>query len=443
MQIEFINHASVLITEGDVALLTDPWYAGPAFHKGWALLVETPDAEVDALLDRVTHIWLSHEHPDHFSIRFFKTHGAKLRSRGISVWFQRIGDQRVAEFIRGEGLTLQEMTFGKPYQIGPMTLMCLKDDWYDSLVSIKTPTHHVLNLNDCHIDDAKRARRILDQAGPCDVLLTQFSYAAWKGGPENTTWRQEAASDKLDNIAVQADLLKPRVVIPFASFVRFANARNAYLNDAINTPDDVVARFADAPFDVQVMQPGDVFDGTPNAAASEAAQAFWRDAYATALAAPVMTFETRSVSALTEAFDGWVQRVRASNNATAMALAQKLSPVRVFQPVVVLCDDLGQAFEIDIVAGRFAPSEAAPHLKMHSESLWFLFRNTFGFDTLTVNGCLEEMQPGGFSRAAKSLALETLNNLGLRFGIGLVFEPRLIAVTLQRLLAASRKLRAG
>lgn len=80
MQIEFINHASVLISEGDVALLTDPWYSGPAFHKGWKLLAETPEAEVDRLLDRVTHIWLSHEHPDHFSVGFFKTHGAKLRA---------------------------------------------------------------------------------------------------------------------------------------------------------------------------------------------------------------------------------------------------------------------------------------------------------------------------------------------------------------------------
>lgn len=283
MQIEFINHASVLISEGDVALLTDPWYSGPAFHKGWKLLAETPEAEVDRLLDRVTHIWLSHEHPDHFSVGFFKTHGAKLRARGIPVWFQKIGDQRVADFIRGQGIPLHEMRFGKAYDIGGMELMCLKDDWYDSLVSIKTARHHILNLNDCHIDDEKRARQILSQAGPCDVLLTQFSYAAWKGGPENRAWREEAAAAKLDNIEVQARLLKPRVVIPFASFVSFANARNAYLNDAANRPQDVLARFEEAAFDIQVMQPGDVFSGAVDAAMTREALAFWDAAYDRAL----------------------------------------------------------------------------------------------------------------------------------------------------------------
>lgn len=443
MHLEFVNHASVLIAEGDVGLLTDPWYSGPAFHKGWDLLVETPDDEVDALLDRVTHIWLSHEHPDHFSVRFFKVHGDKLRARGIEVWFQKIGDQRVADFIRGEGLTLREMRFGVSYDLGPLRLMCLKDDWYDSLVSIRTPTHHVLNLNDCHVDDAARARRILDQAGPCDVLLTQFSYAAWKGGPENTAWRRQAAREKLDNIAVQAGLLAPRVVIPFASFVRFANTRNAYLNDAINRPDDVAERFAGADFAIQIMQPGDVFTGVPDPAACEAARGFWRDTYAAALARPLMRFETHAPEALRAAFDGWTARVHANNNPTAMRLAQRVSPVRVFQPVVVLCEDLGRCFEVDVVRGRFVETDAHPHLAMHSESLWFLFSNSFGFDTLTVNGCLEEVSPGGFARAAKSLSIETLNNLSIRFGLGLVLEPRLIAVTLGRIFAAARRLRAG
>ncbi|MGR3466518.1 MAG: MBL fold metallo-hydrolase, partial [Shimia sp.] len=106
MRIEFVNHASVLVTSGETALLTDPWYSGPAFHKGWELLVETPDTEVDALLDRVTDIWLSHEHPDHFSIPFYKRFGAKLIARGIPVWFQRTKDQRVASFLRKAGITV-------------------------------------------------------------------------------------------------------------------------------------------------------------------------------------------------------------------------------------------------------------------------------------------------------------------------------------------------
>ena len=32
--IEFINHASVLISCGKISLLSDPWYNGPVFHHG-------------------------------------------------------------------------------------------------------------------------------------------------------------------------------------------------------------------------------------------------------------------------------------------------------------------------------------------------------------------------------------------------------------------------
>ena len=39
--IQFINHASVVIKHDDVALLSDPWYQGDAFHKGWNLLPHT------------------------------------------------------------------------------------------------------------------------------------------------------------------------------------------------------------------------------------------------------------------------------------------------------------------------------------------------------------------------------------------------------------------
>lgn len=144
-----------------------------------------------------------------------------------------------------------------------------------------------------------------------------------------------------------------------------------------------------------------------------------------------MAFTSKTPEELQAVFAGFIARVHANNNVTAMRLAQKYSPVRLFQPVVVACDDLGRSYLIDVVAGRFEETDAPAHLRMHSESLWFVFQNTFGFDTLAVNGCFEEAQPGGFARAAKSISIETLNNLSFRFGPGLLLEPRLIAVTPQ------------
>ena len=326
MQIEFVNHASVLISHGDVGLLSDPWYVGPAFHKGWALLVETPEERIDEVLRRTTHIWVSHEHPDHFSVPFFKRWGDVIRERGIGLLFQDIDDQRVANFLRKERLPLTELTLGKPQDLGSdVSVTCLKDEFYDSALSVRAGGTHVLNLNDCAVGSVARAREVRDAVGTCDVLLTQFSYAAWKGGRGNRDWRVTAALQKLSNIKVQAEVLEPSLVIPFASFVSFAHERNAYLNDAANTPDAVVDAFEDAPFAVQVMQPGDICDGRFDAQASSAAQAFWRAIHADAQPA-LMSYKTVHEDALKAEFARWRDRVFAQNSASRCARPR--SPAR-------------------------------------------------------------------------------------------------------------------
>ncbi len=441
MQIEFVNHASVLIRHGEVGLLTDPWYAGPAFHKGWRLLVETPEDRIADLLTRTTHIWISHEHPDHFSVGFFKRWGDTIRARGIGILFQRIEDQRVARFLRNEGFSLTEMTFAQGHDLGDgVTATCLKDEFYDSLLSIRAGDRHILNLNDCAVATEARAREIHDVVGDCDVLLTQFSYAAWKGGRDNRAWREEAAREKLNNIRVQAKVFHPKQVIPFASFVAFAHERNSYLNDAANTPDSVAEAFASAEFDLRIMRPGDVTDGTPDPEASARAATYWREIYARPLSDP-MTYESRDETAIRAAFEGWRARVFANNSRAAMRMAQRLSPIRVLQPVVVRTDDIDMTWRIDPAAGTLGVTQDEPDLTMHSESLHFLFSNSFGFDTLGVNGTFEEARTGGFSRAARSLAIENLNNLGLRFGPGLLFEPRIIGAFLERLRKVSARMK--
>ena len=85
--VEFINHASVLISNEEIGLLSDPWYQGDAFHKGWNLLHELSDDEIYKLLKRTSHIWISHEHPDHFSIAFFNKFTDILIKDNIQILF--------------------------------------------------------------------------------------------------------------------------------------------------------------------------------------------------------------------------------------------------------------------------------------------------------------------------------------------------------------------
>jgi len=77
MRISFVGHASILVKTGQVHLLTDPWFRGEVFNESWTLHPEPVLSEQD--LAEVTHIWISHEHPDHLSIPTLRSIREDLR----------------------------------------------------------------------------------------------------------------------------------------------------------------------------------------------------------------------------------------------------------------------------------------------------------------------------------------------------------------------------
>ena len=76
---------------------------------------------------------------------------------------------------------------------------------------------------------------------------------------------------------------------------------------------------------------------------------------------------------------------------------------------------------------------------MHSESLHFIFKNDFGFDTLTVNGCFESTKDG-FIKSTKSFALGSLNSMGLKLNLKLLMNVKLIFFFFNLLKKVSKKL---
>ena len=97
--ISLINHASALITHHAIRFLSDPWYQNSAFNDGWDLLYQNPENEIDTLLSQVTHLYLSHEHPDHFSIAFFKKYQTILNKNNVTIFIQKTRDQRIFNFL--------------------------------------------------------------------------------------------------------------------------------------------------------------------------------------------------------------------------------------------------------------------------------------------------------------------------------------------------------
>ena len=441
-EIQFINHASVLVKNGGIKLLSDPWYQGDAFHKGWNLIHELSDEEILNLLDEVTHIWISHEHPDHFSIMFFKKFGEILKEKNIEIIFQDTKDKRVESFLSKSGYELKVIKFNSWISLSKdFDILCIKDGFYDSGLAIKTNDKVILNLNDCEVKERSRCKEIQKIVGECDVLISQFSYAAWKGGIDNIEWRTKAAREKLDTLKLQVEYLQPKVLIPFASYVYFANKANFYLNDSSNRPEDVVNAFAKEKVEVNVMQPFETFAEYPQSYNNEKSLRFWDNAFKKIDQSKLKDFEKIEMPDLEESFLQYQERIFKNNSKLFMKIVRFLSPISAFKPVIIRINDLNENVVLDIFSKKLNITMLKPDISISSESLNFIMTNTFGFDTLTVNGCLEEESESGFSRAARFLAIENLNNMGISFKPTILFNFQLIALFISRLLAVSRKLK--
>lgn len=441
--IEFINHASVLITHNEVSLLSDPWYQGDAFHKGWSLIHEQSDNEIESLLNRTTHIWVSHEHPDHFSILFFKKFSEKIQERNIQILFQQTTDKRVESFLKSCKFNLQILKKDKWIDIGnDFRILNFKDGFYDSGLVINAGGKKLLNLNDCEIKTPSRCEEILKLVGTCDILISQFSYAAWKGGKENIDWRKLAAKEKLETLALQVKYFKPTTLIPFASYVYFSNENNCYLNDESNKPSDVIKYFNSIEVvNVKVMEPFETICTNESDFDSTDAINFWNNKYKEASDLQNLQFSKVDISSLEENFLKYKERIFKNNSKLFIKFIKAFSPIPAFKPLVIELKDLNTSVMIDFFDTKLRVVDGKPDISMSSESLDFIFKNTFGFDTLTVNGCFEEEKEGGFLKMTKLMAIENLNNIGIYIKASIFFRIDIILMFLKRLSVVNKKIK--
>ena len=440
--ISLINHASILIEKGDIGLLSDPWYSGSAFHDGWSLIHENTDTEIKDLLQKVTHIWISHEHPDHFSIGFFKTYKDLVISKNIKLLFQQTKDKRVINFLQSQKFSVEELQNKKKYTLSKdVSISCIKSSFYDSALKILAGDKTILNLNDCPEREEKDLKRFVETNGLCDILLTQFSYAAWKGGVDNKKWREEAAEEKIINVKNQAKILGAKYVIPFASFIRFSNKSNAYLNDSLNVPKNLISALQDQSFSTLFLKPLER-QSIQNLKQERDSLQFWEEMYNKIPEQDLFKYEkVESLDYLNESFKQFKERIFKNNSRFFILLLKQIKLFGAFQPITLMLKDFNECIEIDLFSDKLKLVQKEYDISLESKSLDFIFNNTFGFDTLTVNGCFEEGANGGFAKVSKILALESLNNLGIGIKPSIIFNFSILATFFNLLSKVTNKIK--
>jgi len=440
--LEFVNHASVLISSGKINLLSDPWYNGAVFHNGWRLLCETDESKIINILKKTTHIYISHEHPDHFSTHFFLNKNIKniLIEKNIEILFQHTSDKRVVSFLKKNDFKVNELKMNEKINLSDdVQIQIIKHDFYDSSLIFKTPNLKILNLNDCPMREENEIKKFKKKYGSFDILLTQFSYAAWKGGVDNKIYRENAAEEKLNTIEKQANILNCRSVIPFASFIYFSNELNFYMNDSINTPERIKKRFLNKKFDVIFFSPDEIQE-IDDLKQKQLSLDFWREKYNSINLKPKDKFE-KSIhfQDLIFEYKNYIKKIEKKNSKFLIHFLKKIKLMNLFQSINIRLYDHNKIYKYSIFKGLVESSNYVPDVSMHSQSLAFIFKNQFGFDTLTVNGCFECSQEG-FSKLAKTFSIGSLNALGISINLSLLFKPQIVFLFLFKLRKVLSKL---
>jgi L-ascorbate metabolism protein UlaG (beta-lactamase superfamily) len=233
VSVEVVNHASVIIRAGDVALLTDPWYVGTAFRGGWGLQWENPKA-----LDRIrdcTHLWVSHVHSDHFQAQTLRDVAAAAPQ--ITVLVNRSANVDIAQGLRAAGFTkLEPLPERRRISIGKdIAVTRYPSTAIDSMLFIETPSATVLDLNDCNMP-AAAFRQLRRRMGRVDVLLVNYNHAGKLYDYPSHDAVRRAWSERFVRTV---EPFEPRWIIPFASAHYYRTEHTREQNESLLALDDV------------------------------------------------------------------------------------------------------------------------------------------------------------------------------------------------------------
>lgn len=209
-------------------ILCDPWFKGTAFGNGWSLLHDNSH-EINEL--EFDYIWISHEHPDHFSIPTI----LELTNK-CTFLFQETKDKKVKKFLESKGHSVIELKNKEVTKIGDLDITCVVCDGYDSSLLVNYPDGKVLlNINDARVElNSHLENEIIPllKSETVDLLAFQFSYANWAGneGDKNIPRFLQKKTDEKNDWVISK--LSPKAILPFASFVYFSHEENFFWNES-------------------------------------------------------------------------------------------------------------------------------------------------------------------------------------------------------------------
>ena len=411
LEIQFVNHAGVILYGNGVNLLMDPWTQGTSFNDGWDLLCASGDIDYKKL----THVWISHEHPDHFSVSDIKK--VINENPDVIFLFQSTKDNRVARFIQKLGGDIVSLSDNEVYHFNKTDFIrIIQCGSIDSLSVVTIGGKTIVNMNDCVVGNELSKLKNAIKNVKIDCLLTQFGYASFISNAEDATARKAASRKKLTQMVEQILFFQPEFVIPFASYVYFSHIENFYMND-MQTDIAEVASVIEAQNVIPIiLYPNDTFtfEKIEN---SKAIAKYARDRKKIK---PIHFSSSFDLAELELSAERYRNRMIEFHTRVGMFFVLLLSKAYQtigkvpFDKVTIEISDLSKTVTFHILEGLkpYEGSEPAD-IVLSSDSLKYAFDYDWGWGTLMVNGRLSVKSKKSQRLGNRVFLLGSLRNRGI------------------------------
>jgi len=244
--IKFINHACFTVTSNGEMVLFDPWFTGSVFNNSWSLLEET---EIDSLdFSLLSFIAITHEHPDHLHWETLKRIKQSCKNN-IKIIIPKRKNKNVKNNLIKLGYIVAEIPHNKEYKISTNFSISNFPTGHDSAYVLKTSDKVILNQNDCKLTP-QQCMAIKSNYKDIDVYFMQFSLAGYYANKDDHTGLEKAKLEHIKMFEEYGSIFKPKITVPFASFIYFSRQKNSFLNEWI-------VNVKDLPGDFQVLFYGD------------------------------------------------------------------------------------------------------------------------------------------------------------------------------------------
>jgi UDP-MurNAc hydroxylase len=377
VKITFVNHASFLLETKAASIWCDPWTMGKVVNNCCALY--SPSAHVP--IERVDHIWLSHEHPDHFNFPTLKSIPEADRRR-ITILYQRHSSPRVADAVKKLGFEkIKELPLYRWLTLKPgIDILCGSVGTMDSFLAVRADGESILNLNDCICTDTQ-LKYIHRLVGKPSMLLTQFSFAQWIGNLADDT---DAVQQKIRELKYRILTFQPEVTVPFASFGYFCNQENSWMNRFMITPARVMSMNLPG---VNFMYPGDEWDSSVRTFDS-----------ARAVARYMKDMENLAIDSTPPSVDDEI--IRQAVEKLLRSLGKRFNRIILarLKPFQVYTHDTNRIFTVNPSEARCTVRPATPdsaanaRYVMCSQVAWYTFAHTWGWNVVEGSGTYLDRQ---------------------------------------------------